>query len=204
MKNPHGSKQLPFSLFGAVLLCLGLSTIGATQARANAPFYWGDKAIHPGCVHALVMNQGDAIPVTIGVSLEGCAASDRSKPPVTVENRLHSFEDDELLGGGSFGYIHISTLDNGIYILGIARKFSDGAERVSLAAVDLVQHRMMRQGAMVNRIIIELLGEMWIEDLYLASVRISGNIVRFRAGSGPTQVEKTVDLSRIRTRPLKK
>ncbi len=204
MNSPCTTWRAALPLAGALLLGLSLSLLGAMQAQAGEPFYWGDKPIHPGCVHALVMSEGDAIPVNIGVSLEGCSASARSKAPVKIEDKLISFEDDTLLGGGSFGYIHISTLENGIYILGIARELPDGTERVSLAAVDLIQHRMMRQGAMVNRILIESLGEMWVEDLYLASVRSSGNVVRFRAGSGTTRVEESVDFSRIRTRPLEK
>jgi len=55
---------------------------------------------------------------------------------------------DALLGGGSFGYRVLSRLDNGIFGLAIRRVLPDGSERVSLAAVEIVQRPMILNGRM--------------------------------------------------------
>jgi hypothetical protein len=84
----------------------------ASQAREQFGSLYGGRPVHPACVHALAMQQGDAAPVTTAVSLEGCAASERSRSEVQRDGDVFSFEDDAILGGGSFGYREISRLEN--------------------------------------------------------------------------------------------
>ncbi len=55
--------------------CAIVAVAGAAQAKEA--FLYNGEPIHPGCVHALAMQQGDAVPVTTAVSLEGCASSER-------------------------------------------------------------------------------------------------------------------------------
>jgi hypothetical protein len=144
------------------------------------------------------MQQGDAVPVTTAVSLEGCASSERSKAKVHYESDdLAVIEDDALLNGGSFAYRVISQLDNGIFGLAIRRVLLDGEERVSLAAVELVERPMIRHGRIVHLQQIELLGELWIPDMEMRSFRSVGNRVHFVAGVGPDKVERDVDFTRL-------
>jgi hypothetical protein len=178
-------------------LTAGALVLAASAARAQEPFSYADRPIHPGCIHALVMNQGDAVPVTTAVSLEGCATSQRSKGEVRYERDIAVIEDEALLGGGSFGYRVTNQLDNGIYGLAIRRVLPDGKERVSLAAVQLVGRPMIRHGSTVRLMLIELLGELWIPDMQFSSFESIGNKVHFVSGEGPERVERSVDLTRI-------
>ena len=165
--------------------------------HSRLPVAVADRPIHPGCIHALVMSQGDAVPVTTAVSLEGCANSDRSRSEVQYEGDLVSIADEALLGGGSFGYRVINQLENGIFGLAIRRVLPDGKERVSLAAVQLVARPMIRHGATVRLMLIELLGELWIPEMQLSSFQSIGNKVHFVSGVGTERVERMIDMTRI-------
>ena len=180
-----------------VFLAAGVLVIAASAARAEQPFSYAGRPIHPGCIHALAMHQGDVVPVTTAVSLEGCASSERSNSEVRYEGDLAVIEDEALLGGGSFGYRVINQLDNGIYGLAIRRILPGGEERVSLAAVQLVARPMIRHGDTMRLMLIELLGELWIPDMQLSSFKIIGNKVHFVSGMGPDRVERMVDFTRI-------
>ena len=99
----------------------------AGGAQASGKFLYSGEPIHPGCVRAMAMQRGDAVPVTTAVSLEGCASSERSKAKVRYElDDLAVIEDDALLGGGSFGYRVLNQLDNGMFGLAIRRVLPDG------------------------------------------------------------------------------
>jgi hypothetical protein len=170
----------------------------AAIAQAKEAFLYSGEPIHPGCVHAIAMQQGDAVPVTTAVSLEGCASSERSRAEVHYESDdLAVIEDDALLGGGSFGYRVLSQLDNGIFGLAIRRVLPDGSERVSLAAVEIVRRPMIRHGHIVQLQQMELLGELWVPDMELTSFRSVGNRVHFVSGVGPDRVERDVDFTRL-------
>ena len=179
-----------------VIRVLAIAVV-AGPAHAQAPFLWGGKPVHPACIHALAMHQGDAVPVTTAVSLEGCASSERSRSKVRNEGEFAAFEDATLLGGGSFGYLQLTQLDNGIFGLAIRRVFPDGEERVSLAAVKMVQRPMIRRGQIIQVQLIELLGELWIPGMQMLTFRTVGNIVSFSTGVGREKVERTVDLTRL-------
>jgi hypothetical protein len=169
----------------------------AGEARAQSRFLYAGEPVHPACVHALAMHQGDAVPVTTAVSLEGCASSERSRNKLQFEGDITFFEDDALLGGGSFGYRELTQLDNGIFGLTIRRVTAEGKERVSLAAVKIVERPMIRHGTIVHLQQIELLGELWILDMELLSFRSMGNVVHFSAGAGRDKVERKVDFTRL-------
>ncbi len=180
------------------LVCVCAMLTIAVGAHAKETFLYGGKPIHPGCVHALAMQQGDSVPVTAAVSLEGCASSARSRADIHYESDdLAVIRDDALLGGGSFGYRVINQLDNGIYGLAIRRVLPDGEERVSLAAVKIVDRPMIRHGEVVRLQLIELLGELWIPDVELMSFRSVRNRVHFIAGVGDDRVERDVDFTRL-------
>jgi len=181
----------------SALFALGISVLVVSTADAEETFTYADRPIHPGCIHALTMHQGDAVPVTTAVSLAGCATSERSRSDVHYEGDLAVIEDEGLLGGGSFGYRVINQLDNGIYGLAVRRVLPDGKERVSLAAVQLVARPMIRHGSLVSLMLVELLGEMWIPDMQLLSFKSVGNKVHFTSGVGPERVERTIDFTRI-------
>jgi hypothetical protein len=170
----------------------------ASGALAQEEFLYGGKPIHPGCIHALMMQQGDIVPVTTAVSLEGCASSERSRAKVRYEAEdLAVIEDDALLVGGSFGYRVINQLANGIFGLVVRRVHPDGEERVSLAAVAIVERPMVRHGRIARQQLVELLGEIWIPGMDLTSFRSVENRVHFVAGVGPDRVERDFDFTRL-------
>ena len=169
----------------------------AAEAHAQARFLYAGEPVHPACVHALTMHQGDQVPVTTAVSLEGCATSERSRSKVRFEGEIVMFEDEALLGGGSFGYRELTQLDNGIFGLVVRRVLPDGKERVSLAAVKMVPRAMIRHGRIVRLEQIELLGELWIPDMQLMTFRSMGNVVQFSSGVGPDRIERRVDFTRL-------
>jgi len=179
------------------LVCTLAITAAAGESRAQSNLMYGGKSVHPACIHALAMRQGDAVPVTTAVSLQGCSSSKRSKSEVRWEKDVASFEDDVILGGGTFGYREITQLDNGIIGLAIRRVLPDGEERVSLAAVKLITRPMIRNGQIVQFQMLELLGEMWIPDMDMLSFRSMGNVVSFSAGVGPDRVERRIDFTRL-------
>lgn len=193
-ESPSRSNRPRWSL---VLACAFVITVIASEADAQAPFLYGSEPVHPACVHALAMHQGDTNPVTTAVSLEGCASSERSRSDVRHEGGITFFEDDTLLGGGSFGYRELTQLDNGIFGLAIRRVLPDGEERVSLAAVKIVKRPMIRNGRIVQLQQIELLGELWIPDMEMLSFRSLGNMVQFSSGIGREKVERSVDWTRL-------
>lgn len=170
----------------------------ASSVQAKEEFLYAGEPIHPGCVHALVMQQGDAVPVTTAVSLEGCSTSERSRAKIRYESdSLAVIEDEALLGAGTFGYRVLNQLDNGIFGIAIRRVLPDGNERVSLAAVALIDRPMIRHGVITPLQQMELLGELWIPDMDLMSFRSVGNRVHFIAGAGPERVERDVDFTRL-------
>jgi hypothetical protein len=196
--NEHERRRRMMSARSSIaLLAAGAVVLTASAAHALGPFSYGDRPIHPGCIHALAMNQGDSVPVTTAVSLEGCATSERSRSEVQYEGDLAVIEDEALLGGGSFGYRVINQLDNGIFGLAIRRRLPSGEERVSLAAVQLVARPMIRHGATVRLMLVELLGELWIPDMQLSSFQSIGNKVHFVSGVGTERVERMIDMTRI-------
>jgi hypothetical protein len=197
MNPPESQSRSTLARRSFVLLAAWVIAVAASEAHAQARFVYADQPVHPGCIHALAMHQGDRVPVTTAVSLEGCASSERSKRKVRYEGDLVVIEDDALLGGGSFGYRVLSQLDNGIFGLAIRRVLPDGEERVSLAAVQMVARPMMRHGALVRLMLVELLGELWVPEIELSSFRSVGNTVHFVSGVGPERVERTVDWTRI-------
>jgi hypothetical protein len=180
-----------------VLVSVLALAVAALEAHAQTRLLYGSEPVHPACVHALAMQQGERIPVTTAVSLEGCAASERSKSKVQYEGELAVFEDEALLAGGSFGYREITQLQNGIIGLAIRRTFPDREDRVSLAAVKIVERPMIRRGEVVQFHMLELLGELWIPDMDLLSFRSVGNLVHFVSGEGPHKVDRTVDFTRL-------
>jgi hypothetical protein len=184
--------------------CLSLVLLGAlawaavaSEARAQDRFLYAGEPVHPACVHALAMHQGDAVPVTTAVSLEGCASSERSKNKIRYEGEVVMFEDEALLGAGSFGYRELTQLDNGLFGLAIRRVLANGDERVSLAAIKMVARPMIRHGKIVRLEQIELLGELWIPDMQIMSFQSMGNVVHFSSGVGPEKVERRVDFTRL-------
>lgn len=179
------------------LLAILAIALFSSAAHAQSRLLYGGEPVHPACIHALAMHQGDAVPVTTAVSLEGCASSDRSKAPVVYDGELAGFEDDAILGGGSFAYRELTRLDNGIIGLAIRRVFPDGTERVSLAAVNVVERAMVREGRVATMQQIELLGEMWVPNIEILSFRSIGNRVHFVAGTGREKVERNVDFTRL-------
>lgn len=182
----------------AFALACALAIVSATgEARAQSEFVYAGEPVHPACVHALTMRQGDSVPVTTAVSLQGCATSERSKSKVSWQDDVTTFEDDAILEGGSFGYRELTRLDNGIFGLAIVRILPDGEARVSMAAVNMIARPMIRHGHIVNLEMLELLGEMWIPDMQLLSFRSMGNIVHFSAGVGADRVERKVDFTRL-------
>ena len=181
------------------LQLLAIAALGAStgEARAQTPFLFGDEPVHPACVHALTMDQGESVPIITAVTLVGCASSERSKIPVRYERDFLVFEDAGLLGDGSFGYRKLTQLDNGIFGLVIRRVLPDGEEKVSLAAVTMVDRPMVRHGDIVHMQQLELLGEIWIPGMDELSFRSKGNIVHFIAGTGPERVERRIDFTRL-------
>lgn len=179
------------------LVCALAIAAPTGEARAQAKLVHGGKPVHPACVHALAMRQGDAVPVTTAVSLQGCASSERSKSEIIWDKDVATFEDELILGGGSFGYREITQLDNGIIGLAIRRVLPDGEERVSLAAIKLIARPMIRNGQIVQYQMLELLGEMWIPDMQMLSFRSMGNVVHFSAGAGRDRLDRTVDFTRL-------
>jgi len=191
-KRSSGARRALLLLLACAIL------VPAESAQANEAFIYSGEPIHPGCVHAIAMHQGDAVPVTTAVSLEGCASSERSRAKVHYEGgNLAVIEDDALIGDGSFGYRVLSRLDNGIFGLAIRRVLPDGSERVSLAAVEIVQRPMILNGRIIQLQQLELLGELWVPDMELTSFRTAGNRVHFVSGVGPDRVERDVDFTRL-------
>ncbi len=199
MTQPHPrSRTKARGRLALVWLAAGVTLASAGGAQGKENFVYEGKPIHPGCVHALAMQQGDAFPVTAAVVLEGCATSQRSQAKLQYESDdLAVIRDPLLTGDGSFGYRVINQLDNGIFGLVIRRVSASGEESVSLAAVQLVERPMIRQGSLVHLQLIELLGELWLPGMDLTSFRSIGNKVHFVSGVGPDRVERDVDFTRL-------
>jgi hypothetical protein len=197
MKHRNSNIRSANERWDLALVCAFAIITAAGYASAQSKFVYAGEPVHPGCVHALTMRQGDAVPVTTAVSLQGCATSERSKSKISWQDDVATFEDDAILGGGSFGYRELTQLDNGIFGLAIVRTLPSGETRVSLAAVKMIARPMIRHGHIVNLEMLELLGEMWIPDMELLSFRSMGNVVHFSAGIGPDRVERNVDFTRL-------
>jgi len=183
----------------AASFALAATLLIGGRAEAEGKFLFDEEPIHPGCVHALVMQDGDAIPVTTSISLRGCKSSSRSKATITwTGTDVATIEDEILLGEGSFGYRVLSTLKNGIYIIGITRQHGDGTKRISLAALDVTKRPMLVGGEVTDQFVLEMIGEIWVKDIEFASLRTVGNAVHFSAGVGPSRTQRSIDLSRIK------
>lgn len=185
-------------VLAAGVFALGLVASHGT-AHAETAFAFDDEPIHPGCIHALAMQDGDTAPVTTSISLRGCKSSIRSR---AVPTRNHegtlSIEDAGLLGPGSFGYRHLSTLQNGIFILGIVRTQPGSEPRMSLAAMELRERPLLVRGEIAEMLLLESIGEVWIDGIEIGSLRTVGNTVHFSAGVGPSRRQRSIDLSRIK------
>jgi hypothetical protein len=167
-------------------------------AAASEPFIFSGEPVHPGCVHALVMQPGDVVPVMTSLSLPGCAASERSKARLQFDKEIIYIQDEKLTGDGSFGYRHLSTLDNGLFLLGLRRVDADGTTHISLAAMAINKRPVLQKGGQVGeRLVLEMVGEVRLPDMRMASLKVVGNRVQFSAGAGTTKVDGSVDLSRI-------
>jgi hypothetical protein len=182
--------------FCGLVVLLGLGPLAAA-AQTDFRLRYGNEPVHPACVHALAMQERDAVPVTTAVSLEGCSASARSRSAVRFEDGFAVFEDADMLSGGSFGYRELTQLENGIIGLVILRAPPEGEQQVSLAAVEIVERPMIRRGRVVQVQMLELLGELWIPGMQMLSFRSVGNLVHFDAGAGPEKVERTVDFTEL-------
>lgn len=182
----------------AILIGLaGLCLLVPSLASAGGGFIFEAEPIHPGCVHALAMQPGDRIPVNTAVSLEGCRSSARSKAVLQRDGEVLFIDDEVLLGEGTFGYRHLSTLDNGIHILAIRRTGPEGSLSISLAAMMIGQAPVIRGSGVGSQPVIETLGEIWLKDTRQASVRTVGNVVHYSVGVGSSKREQTLDFSRI-------
>jgi hypothetical protein len=180
------------------LAALAVALALPSAAAAASPFLFSGEPVHPGCVHALAMQPGDVVPVTTSVSLTGCASSARSKARLQFDKEIIYIEDGNLTGDGSFGYRHIKTLDNGLFIIGIRRIDADGAKHISLAAMAIRKRPMLQRGGLVgDRLVLEMVGEVRIPDMRMTSLRVLGNRVHYSAGEGATRVDESIDLSRI-------
>jgi len=168
--------------------------VAATGTAQNKPaFIDSGVSIHPACVQAVAMRAGDKIPVIRAVNLQGCMASDRAKAKPFRDGDRYGIE----VEGGKFMYNHLSTLDNGLYILGLNRILADGSTRFSLGAFQIADRPTLMSGEVVKRRVLETIGEVWLNDVQRASLRTAGNVVSYSAGVGNRMVEQTIDLSRI-------
>lgn len=194
----HGSTSRGVPRLGLATALL-LSLLPSAEAMAGgAPFVFGSEPVHPGCVHALVMQEGDRVPVVTAVSLPACASSERSQAPLKFDKEIVYIEDEALTGFPSFGYRHLSTLDNGIFVIGIRRVDAEGKAHVSLAAMTIRKRpTLQRGGGVSDRLILEMVGEVRIPDMRMASLKVQGNVVHYSAGAGATRIDRTIDLSRI-------
>lgn len=195
MQATHATRWFRVVAAVSAVLCAG-----AGAASAGEAFVFSGQPIHPGCVHAIAMRSGDRIPVTRSVSLEGCMASDRvradaERDPLTRD--LLYIEDEALIGEGGFGYRVLAVLENGVFIVGIRRTDGGGIVRASLAAMDLVERPELRDGQVMQRKVLESIGEVWLASLETMTLRTSGNVVQYVDGLGRERVERTIDLSRI-------
>jgi hypothetical protein len=178
------------AIFGAVMFSGG--------AWAGSELLFKGKPVHPACVYALVTQaEGDRLPVTLAVSLAGCASSARGALPVSEQDQAATITDEVLIGSGSFGYRALSRLDNGIFALAIRRIYADGKREVSLAAVELVESPMIRSGMVIQVPTIELLGLLPLPDSQFKSFRRAGNRVQVKVGTGPNAIDRVVDLSEL-------
>jgi hypothetical protein len=180
----------------AGVLTMILLTSATASAQRGGLYFEGGR-VHPACIHALTMQEGDTISVLTAISLPGCAASERTRSEVKFEGEVVYFEDDAILGGGSFGYRELTRLENGMYAIGIRRILADGTKHFSVAAVEIVARPMLRSGMVVRPEMLELVGEARVEISGMASLETAGNVVSFKSGLGPKAVSRTVDFSRV-------
>ncbi|MDJ0852526.1 MAG: hypothetical protein QNK04_29495 [Myxococcota bacterium] len=187
-------------LRAALLPLLGAACLvgSAGIARAASTFLYEGDLVHPACVHALVMHEVDRAPVTLSVSLRGCAQSLRSRIPFRFDGPVATFTNPELLGGGSFGYRPLRRLDNGIHVLAIRRTTPAGQVETSLAAVDFAERPVLSSGLVTRVQVLELLGQARLPEAQIKTLRSVGNEVRVevRAG-GETRTLRTVDFTEL-------
>lgn len=181
----------------AVVVTVSL-TLLAGAASAQQDLLFQGKPVHPACLHALVTQAaGNKLPVTLSVSLAGCTSSAPGQLPVTRSEDAATISDDELIGPGSFGYRSLSRLENGIYAIGVRRTDGDGNRAVSLAAVDLVERPMIRNGMVIQVPSLELLGLVPLPKSQVKSFRRVGNKVQVKVGMGPNAFDRVVDLTEL-------
>ena len=168
---------------------------GAAHAE---DLFHNDKAIHPACLEALTRaTEGEKFPVTLAVSLLGCEASSRSEIPVRRAEGISTIEDEALLGGEAFSYHALGQLNNGIYAVAVRRTSPDGAERISLAAIDIVARPMLVSGQIITVPMLELLARVSLPEAEFKSFRKVDNTVQVRAGPGARAIDRTVDLTAL-------
>ena len=67
-----------------------------------------------------------------------------------------------------------------------------------LAAVGLYKRpHLLPGGDVAQRVVLEMIGEVWIRDIRLASVKTIENKIRFSAGIGASKLDRVIDLSKI-------
>lgn len=187
-----GFLRLPF-----LLLTLSTSMISATASAEHELVFKG-KPVHPACLYALVTQaEGDRLPVTLAVSLAGCESSALGALPVTTLEEAPTIADEKLIGPGTFSYRALSQLENGIYAVGVRRIDGEGKRSVSLAAVDLVERPMIRNGMVIQVPTLELLGIVPLPDSQVKNFRRVRNKVQVRVGMGANAFERTVDLTEL-------
>jgi hypothetical protein len=191
--------RIPALELGRVIAALFVCTVSLTalEAHALSPLLYKGELVHPACIHRLVMKDGEERPITVAVNLQACTLSPIAKVKVKHDDTLTSFEDDELLGGGSFGYRSLSRLDNGIYALAIRRTRPDGTVEVSLAAVDLVTRPMLLNGVVIQVPMLELLANRRLHEANHKSFIRVGNRVDLKIGSGSSARNLSVDMTAL-------
>lgn len=185
-------------VIAALFVCgVLLTMLSAQQAHALSPLLYQGDVVHPACIHRLVTRDGDERPITVAVDLRACSLSAIAKTKVQHDDTLTFFEDDEILGGGSFGYRSLSRLDNGIYALAIRRTLPDGTVDVSLAAVDLVERPMLFNKMVVQVPMLELLAIRRFPEATQKSFMRVGNRVDLKIGAGNQARVLSVDLTAL-------
>ncbi len=79
MSQRERCRRLRTARAASALLAMGAFVFAVSAADAEEAFTYADRPIHPGCIHALAMHQGDAVPVTTAVSLAGHNQAPESK-----------------------------------------------------------------------------------------------------------------------------
>lgn len=183
-------------LLSALAIGLGLvAMLSASEAEAD-DFLFKGGPIHPACVHALVTNhEGEPLPVPLSVSLAGCNASPRASSKIIYEGEILEVKDKSWLGEGSFAYRVMSQLTEELFVIGVRQIDDEGARKVSLAVIDIVERPMFRAGDVIQVPALELLALVPLPKAQTMNFRRSGNLVQIKGGTGPNAIDRTVDLT---------